>query len=63
MLPNVGFPEMILILAIALLVFGPQRMAGMGAALGRAIREFRRALEAPEEEPPSPPDEPPAGPS
>ena len=48
-LPNVGFPELILLLAIALIVFGPQRLAGMGAALGRAFREFRRSLQEPPE--------------
>jgi len=54
-LPNVGFPELILLLAIALLVFGPQRlagMAGMGTALGRAIREFRRGLQEPDQDRP-----------
>ena len=52
MLPNVGFPELILFLAIALLVFGPQRLAGMGTALGRAIREFRRGLQEPDQDRP-----------
>ncbi len=52
MLPNVGFPELILLLAIALLVFGPQRLAGMGTALGRAIREFRRGLQEPDQDRP-----------
>ena len=52
MLPNVGFPELILLLAIALLVFGPQRLAGMGTALGRAIREFRRGLQEPAQDRP-----------
>src|SRR3990172_8796831 len=51
-LPNVGFPELILLLAIALLVFGPQRLAGMGTALGRAIREFRRGLQEPDQDRP-----------
>ncbi len=45
MLPNVGLPELILLFVIALLVFGPQRMVGMGTAVGKAIREFRRALQ------------------
>ena len=44
MLPNVGWPELMVILVIALLIFGPQRMAGAGAAVGQAIREFRKAL-------------------
>ena len=52
MLPNVGFPELILLLAIALLVFGPQRLAGIGTALGRAIREFRRGLQEPDQDRP-----------
>jgi len=51
-LPNVGFPELILLLAIALLVFGPQRLAGIGTALGRAIREFRRGLQEPDQDRP-----------
>ncbi len=51
-LPNVGIPELIVVFAIALLVFGPQRLAGMGAALGRAIREFRRAVAEPDEDRP-----------
>jgi len=49
-LPNVGWPELIVILIIALLVFGPQRMAGIGSALGQTIREFRRAMRENEDE-------------
>lgn len=44
MLPNVGWPELIVIFIIALLIFGPQRMVGVGTALGQAIKEFRKAL-------------------
>lgn len=43
-MPNVGWQELIIILVIALLIFGPQRLAGIGSALGRAIREFRGAV-------------------
>ncbi|MGH2348163.1 MAG: twin-arginine translocase TatA/TatE family subunit [bacterium] len=43
-MPNIGWPELIVILIIALLLFGPQRLAGIGAAAGRAIREFRGAV-------------------
>lgn len=49
MLPNVGWPELLVILLIALLVFGPQRLAGVGAAMGKTIKEFRRALHDVEE--------------
>ncbi len=45
MLPNVGWPELIVILVVALLVFGPHRLAEVGAALGRAVREFRSAMD------------------
>jgi sec-independent protein translocase protein TatA len=43
-MPSVGWPELIIILVVALLLFGPQRMAGIGGALGRAIRDFRHAV-------------------
>lgn len=43
-MPSVGWPELIIILVVALLLFGPQRMAGIGGALGRAIRDFRNAV-------------------
>ncbi|MBI4590154.1 MAG: twin-arginine translocase subunit TatB [Candidatus Rokubacteria bacterium] len=42
---DIGFQELILILVIALLVFGPKRLPELGRALGRALREFRRASE------------------
>ncbi|MGH2427241.1 MAG: twin-arginine translocase TatA/TatE family subunit, partial [bacterium] len=31
-MPNIGWPELIVILVIALLIFGPQRLAGIGSA-------------------------------
>src|SRR3970040_1726638 len=40
-----GFQELILILVVALLVFGPRRLPELGRSLGRAMREFRRATE------------------
>ena len=49
-MPNIGWTELILILAIALLVFGPSRLAGIGSAMGRAIREFRGAVRDTENE-------------
>jgi TatA/E family protein of Tat protein translocase len=39
---GIGFPEMLLIMAIALLVFGPKKLPEIGKSLGRALREFRR---------------------
>ena len=40
---SVGPMEIIIVLALALLVFGPKRLPEMGRTLGRAAREFRRA--------------------
>jgi sec-independent protein translocase protein TatA len=40
---NIGAPELLLILAIALLVLGPGKLPEVGSAMGRTIREFRKA--------------------
>jgi len=39
---GVGFPEIVVILLIALLFFGANRLPEIGRSLGDAIREFRR---------------------
>jgi sec-independent protein translocase protein TatA len=43
-MPHVGFQELILIFLILLLLFGATRLAGIGSALGRTIREFRKEV-------------------
>lgn len=43
MFGNIGFPELLIILAIALLVFGPKKLPEMSRSIGKAVREFRRA--------------------
>jgi sec-independent protein translocase protein TatA len=40
---NIGFPELMVIFVVALLVFGPKRLPELGRSLGRGISEFRRA--------------------
>jgi TatA/E family protein of Tat protein translocase len=40
---DIGFQELVVIMVIALLVFGPYKLPELGRALGRALREFRRA--------------------
>ncbi|HWP85537.1 MAG TPA: TatA/E family twin arginine-targeting protein translocase [Terriglobia bacterium] len=40
---NIGFPELVVIFVVALLVFGPKRLPELGRSLGRGIAEFRRA--------------------
>ena len=44
---GLGMPEVILILIIALVVFGPAKLPEMGASIGKAIREFRNATKEP----------------
>jgi len=40
---GMGMPEIIMILAIALIVIGPRKLPDLGRSLGRALREFRKA--------------------
>lgn len=41
---NLGFPELILILLIALVIFGPGKLPSVGQAIGGAIKEFKKAI-------------------
>jgi len=43
LLPNIGLPEMILILVVALIIFGPGKLPEVGKSLGRTIKEFRKS--------------------
>ncbi len=43
MFGSIGLPELIIILIIALLVFGPKKLPEVGKSVGRAIREFKKA--------------------
>jgi sec-independent protein translocase protein TatA len=38
---GIGIPELLLILVIALVVFGPQRLPEIGRSIGKAVRDFR----------------------
>jgi sec-independent protein translocase protein TatA len=42
-LPNLGLPELIVIFVIVVLVFGVGRLGEVGGALGKGIREFKKA--------------------
>lgn len=44
MVPNVGILEIVIVLAIALIVFGPRRLPELGRSLGKGIREFREGV-------------------
>ncbi|KGX91948.1 preprotein translocase subunit TatA [Pontibacillus halophilus JSM 076056 = DSM 19796] len=43
MFSNIGFPGLILILVIALVVFGPSKLPEIGKAVGHSLREFKNA--------------------
>lgn len=40
---NIGFPELVVIFIIALLVFGPRKLPELGKTLGKGLAEFKRA--------------------
>lgn len=42
---NIGLPELLIILAIALIVFGPNKLPELAKAFGKAMREFKKATE------------------
>ena len=60
---GIGFPELIVITIIALVVFGPGTLPEIGNALGTALRDFKKAFEGGEDDPKkvdSKPEPPPA---
>lgn len=59
---NLGFPEILVIAVISLLVFGPKKLPEMARSAGRVLHEFKRVtgelteeLKAGLDEPPAPP--------
>ncbi len=44
MLGSVGMPELIIILVIALMVFGPRKLPELGRAVGQTMNEFKKGL-------------------
>lgn len=40
---NIGFPGLILILLVALIIFGPKKLPEIGKAAGQTLREFKKS--------------------
>lgn len=43
MLSNIGVPGLILILVLALIIFGPKKLPEIGRAVGQTLREFKKS--------------------
>jgi sec-independent protein translocase protein TatA len=41
---DIGVPELLIILAVIIVVMGPGKLAGLGGAIGKSIRELRQGL-------------------
>lgn len=48
---GMGIPELVIILAIALVIFGPKNLPKLGQALGRTVKSVREGLDNKEELP------------
>ena len=43
MFPSLGFPELLIIMLVALIIFGPRKLPELGRSLGKSLGEFRKA--------------------
>jgi sec-independent protein translocase protein TatA len=53
-IPTLGWPELLLILAVLLLLFGARKLPDMARSLGRSTKEFKAGLKESAEEPAAP---------
>lgn len=53
-MPNVGPLEIIVVLALVLIIFGPKRLPELGHSLGKGLREFKSSVSGDNDEPPPP---------
>lgn len=50
-MPNIGLPELLIVLVIVLVIFGASRLTDIMGALGKGVSEFRKGTETGKEEP------------
>ena len=50
-MPNIGWPELLLIVLVCLLLFGAGRLPEIAKQMGRAIQEFKKALKSGDDKP------------
>ncbi len=48
-MPHIGLPELLIIVVIALIFFGPGKLSELGGAMGKAVRGFKKAVNDPAE--------------
>jgi sec-independent protein translocase protein TatA len=48
MFGSIGMPELLVILVIALIFFGPGKLPELGSMIGKALRDFKKAVDTPE---------------
>jgi sec-independent protein translocase protein TatA len=56
-MPNVGPLELVVVLIIALVIFGPKRLPELGRSMGKGIREFRSSVSGKDQDDESAPPE------
>ena len=49
-MPNIGLPEIIIVLVIALVIFGPKRLPELGRSLGSGMRGFKESVSGKDED-------------
>ena len=54
-MPEIGIAGLVVILVVALLVFGPKRLPEIGHSLGKGMREFKDSVSGEEKKPELPP--------
>lgn len=52
---NIGLPEILIVLVLVLIIFGPKRLPELGRSIGHGIREFRGSISGENESETKPP--------